>query len=205
MKSPYETLGVPKTADAATIRRAHRQRAKQHHPDAGGNEAAMREVNEAYLILRDPARRQHFDETGEAEQRDSAVTDLIAMFISACEVEQSDMTPLELVRLKLQSQLAIVQKEQRILTSRARHINRMAAKVTVRQGPNLLGTALENHAANLERKAASAVEELARIERMTAILKEYDFIQEQPISIHAFKVKGQSPFETLAQSMKFYQ
>ena len=51
----YEVLGIDKTADPATIKKAYRKLAKKYHPDSNvGNEAAaekFKEVNEAYDIL----------------------------------------------------------------------------------------------------------------------------------------------------------
>lgn len=65
MKDPYEILGVRRTDDDATIRKAYRKLAKRHHPDmnAGKPEAAERfkEINAANDLLTDPARRARFD------------------------------------------------------------------------------------------------------------------------------------------------
>jgi curved DNA-binding protein CbpA len=62
---PYATLGVPRHATALQVARAHRQLAKEHHPDLheGAAEAAerMRRINEAWAILSNPARRADFD------------------------------------------------------------------------------------------------------------------------------------------------
>ena len=64
----YEVLGVDKTADEATIKRAFRQQAKKYHPDLnpGDKEAEekFKEVNEAYQILSDPQKRQQYDQFG---------------------------------------------------------------------------------------------------------------------------------------------
>ena len=53
----YEVLGVPKTADDATIKKAYRTLAKKYHPDtnAGNAEAEKRfkEISEAYAVLGD--------------------------------------------------------------------------------------------------------------------------------------------------------
>ncbi len=67
--SHYDVLGVPATATATEIREAYRRAARRHHPDqaataAGGDEApvgAMSAINEAYRVLRDPARRAVYD------------------------------------------------------------------------------------------------------------------------------------------------
>ena len=61
----YLVLGVPRTESPRAIRAAFRERAKQIHPDhIGGDEAAFRELLEAYECLADPARRRTYDADG---------------------------------------------------------------------------------------------------------------------------------------------
>ena len=63
----YETLGVGKTASADEIKKAFRKAAIQHHPDKeGGDETKFKEVNEAYEVLKDPSKRQRYDQFGHA-------------------------------------------------------------------------------------------------------------------------------------------
>ncbi|XXN19743.1 MAG: J domain-containing protein [Candidatus Hodgkinia cicadicola] len=68
MRSPYEILGVSKTASDADIRAAFKLLALKHHPDRNLNnpEATKRfkEINEAYSILKDPKTRAQYDERG---------------------------------------------------------------------------------------------------------------------------------------------
>lgn len=64
----YKTLGVPRDADAATIKKAFRKLARQHHPDAGGDEAKFKEINEAYEVLSDDKKRQLYDQYGTANE-----------------------------------------------------------------------------------------------------------------------------------------
>lgn len=55
-------LGVSPTVDDAALRRAYIAQARLHHPDRhGGDPARMRAVNEAWAVLRDPARRAAYD------------------------------------------------------------------------------------------------------------------------------------------------
>ncbi len=65
MRDPYDVLGVQRSADAAAIKSAFRKLAKKHHPDANKSDpkAAQRfsEVNSAYEILGDDAKRKAFD------------------------------------------------------------------------------------------------------------------------------------------------
>ncbi len=62
----YEILGVSKNASADEIKKAFRRAAIESHPDRGGDEAKFREVNEAYEVLKDPAKRQRYDQFGHA-------------------------------------------------------------------------------------------------------------------------------------------
>lgn len=48
----YRMLGVSPSASWDEIERAYRRKAKVHHPDRGGDEDAMRALNEAYEQLK---------------------------------------------------------------------------------------------------------------------------------------------------------
>lgn len=67
VSDPYKTLGVDKAADKAKIKRAYFNLAKQYHPDSNKDPKAKDryvEVQEAYEILKDPAKREQFDTYG---------------------------------------------------------------------------------------------------------------------------------------------
>lgn len=64
-KDFYATLGVPKDADEATIKKAYRKLAKDLHPDRNpGNaqaEKRFKEVGEAYAVLSSAEERKQYD------------------------------------------------------------------------------------------------------------------------------------------------
>jgi curved DNA-binding protein CbpA len=62
-RSHYEVLDVPDWATRDQIHRAYLRLARQAHPDAGGTEATMRELNAAWTVLGDPLRRRAYDRT----------------------------------------------------------------------------------------------------------------------------------------------
>src|SRR5215469_11121882 len=65
-KDYYKTLGVPKTATAAEVKKAYRELARKYHPDANkGNASAeekFKEITEAYNVLSDAKQRKEYDE-----------------------------------------------------------------------------------------------------------------------------------------------
>ena len=68
MTTHYDTLGVSLGATTEQLRHAFVAAARRHHPDAGGDPAAMRAVNDAWEVLGDPARRRRYDrEVGMAQ------------------------------------------------------------------------------------------------------------------------------------------
>lgn len=64
----YQTLGVPRTASADDIKKAFRKLARKHHPDAGGDEAKFKEINEAYEVLSDEKKKALYDQYGTANE-----------------------------------------------------------------------------------------------------------------------------------------
>lgn len=62
-RDPYEVLGIPPTASIRSIRAAYVARARRLHPDVVGPRGldGMRELNEAWAVLKDAARRAAYD------------------------------------------------------------------------------------------------------------------------------------------------
>lgn len=65
MADLYETLGVDRSASEEEIKRAYRRRARELHPDAGGDEAEFKELTRAYEVLSDPTKRRRYDTFGD--------------------------------------------------------------------------------------------------------------------------------------------
>lgn len=57
----YETLGVTTTATEAEIKKAYKKLASKHHPDKGGDQEKFKEIQAAYDVLSDPAKKAQYD------------------------------------------------------------------------------------------------------------------------------------------------
>ncbi|MBI3627329.1 MAG: molecular chaperone DnaJ [Candidatus Sungbacteria bacterium] len=65
-KDFYTTLGIPKNATQDEIKKAYRKLAHQYHPDKGnGNDEKFKQINEAYQVLGDEAKRKQYDQFGQ--------------------------------------------------------------------------------------------------------------------------------------------
>lgn len=84
----YDTLGVPPDADTAAIKKAHRAKAMQHHPDRAGDDpqerAAFEKVQRAYLILSDPDKRSRYDKGEDPQaEADNARANIVKLAVRA--------------------------------------------------------------------------------------------------------------------------
>ncbi|MEM9027627.1 MAG: J domain-containing protein, partial [Pseudomonadota bacterium] len=66
MRDYYSVLGVERWADAQAIKLAHRNLMRSLHPDSGAatpeSVRRVKEINEAYNVLRDPRSKRAYDE-----------------------------------------------------------------------------------------------------------------------------------------------
>lgn len=82
--SLYDDLGVGKNASFEEIRSAYRRRARECHPDLGGDREEFERIQNAHDVLADADRRARYDQTGDtAEEPDNHFSELTAVIIAA--------------------------------------------------------------------------------------------------------------------------
>jgi curved DNA-binding protein len=64
MNDYYNILGIERSASEDQIKTAYRKLASKYHPDRGGDTKKFQEIQEAYDTLKDPEKKQAYDNIG---------------------------------------------------------------------------------------------------------------------------------------------
>jgi curved DNA-binding protein CbpA len=108
--SHYETLGVETHASPDEIKKAYRAKARQSHPDLGGDKESFSRVLAAYNVLSDPGKRERYDNTGDdSERRMPGAQEILSAMIMEAMASEGD--PIEVIRRTLRSRLAESKKQ----------------------------------------------------------------------------------------------
>jgi hypothetical protein len=190
-RNPYDVLGVPNDADAATIKKAHRCRAKSAHPDSGGSAEEFKEVDAAYKLLTDQSRRKHFDKTGddaEPVKQDDPHSKLMSIAwpafsqaIKSTIQKRLDPTKVDLVAM---AKTSIEAQRDQAYASKAemerglKIAQKVVAKLTRKSGDNHLAAAIQSDISNLKRDMLVIDETIVAFKEAIAYLSSYDFAYE---------------------------
>jgi len=205
MTDLYEALGVPKSADEETIRKAYRRQAKAAHPDGGGSVAQFSLVKLALDTLTDDARRKRYDETGQAEspqpdtleaQALNAVHQMVDLVVQTAEERGIPLDQLDVVADSIQTiknRLAELDEAHRQAKAKIEPARRLAARFKSKRGKvNRIGPMMMARVGYLEEVAANIAKDRPTLVRAMEILADhtYDYTTTPPASQMWAEVPG---------------
>lgn len=177
----YQTLGVPRNASAATIKRAYRALVKTHHPDAGGDADRFKEIAQAYATLSDPEKRKRYDATGEdgsigvdpvlakRMQTIEAVLDaLLGADGNKLRYENIPATIAEVVSDRIKEVTSAINEAKRQRTSLGRLIGRIKTKLPGVEEP--ISAILQTRMARYDMQIAGSEEDVAMLQGVLEIM-----------------------------------
>jgi len=197
----YDTLGVPKDADSATIKRAYRKKARKAHPDRdGGQHRDMVALNRAYDTLSDPTKRARYDQTGKEEAPQPSIDiqarQSIMQLFSKCMDALGDTDDhVEAVRFQVRGHqrqiLDEIGKLRKVIQKLEKRRNRVRFKG---EGINFLADLLNQRIVQAT-AAISNMEEGSKVaERALEILKDFEYEAEKRAAPFGFGSDSGSMF-----------
>jgi curved DNA-binding protein CbpA len=175
----YEILGIEPTATPEEIKTAYREISKSEHPDKGGKDSRQSEINNAYTILSNPAKRQRYDETGSATDKpyENKVNDFLANIFFKLIDANPDPTSVDLIQQMNMSVQAIIRdghqsiaNNEKALKKFKRVLDKLSSK-----GNRALMILLERQIDQLEKNIMADKENLEFTKEILVILKDYSF------------------------------
>lgn len=182
--SHYSVLGVAPTASAEEVKRAYRKKARQSHPDAGGDTEEFKAVAKAYGTLIDPEKRRRYDAYGDEEpiQLDGAthilanVLNEVVLAALGNGIDLEDLDVVGAVRKELLGRRKAAEEAVKENTRRAKQLKKAAARLRRKNGKdNVLAKVLLEPVPTLEEAAKQGPVHLARIDEALKLLDEYQY------------------------------
>ena len=188
MKDPYKTLGVPPDATAEDVKRAYHTKAKQTHRDAGGKDEEFRELNGAYLILRDPLKRKEYDETGNVNQKvKNEFSELANLLINAVGSNPEGVDAVRLMRQQLHQQIAKATQNEHEALQLASKFLRSSKKLKSKTKDDVLVGALKNQSDVFQQQADALRLHQEHLQKLTTMLDNYEMESDIMASAGAFR------------------
>ncbi len=190
MRDPYKDLGVDKDSNVDEIKSAYKKKVQETHPDKeGGNREEFDKVQEAYLVLRDPEKRKHYDEHGTAKKEKKEMhVDIIASLFE--QLLSKDDLPynfdyvatvkdsLEQIHDEATSKLKIIDRQiEKLgkLKNKFHRKNKKGRVKTVNEPLNFFRAAIESKIAGLEIQFKNGEELKVNVTRALEIIDDYEF------------------------------
>lgn len=180
-KSLYDKLGVTRDATKEEISKAYKDKAKELHPDKGGDGKEMAEVNNAYLVLKDDVKRKRYDDTGQEDRMpfDRRFAEFVNMIFMKLVDISHDVESVDLVKdfsVQVGLQIKEIEKGKKGLVAKLSKCEKVLKRLADSKDKRI-GMVVENNISALKQQIKITEEEIK-------FLKDCDEI----INHHSYKV-----------------
>jgi curved DNA-binding protein CbpA len=203
----YQELGAHPHASDADIRECYRRRAKQTHPDVGGNAEEFAKVSQAYQILIDPVKREQYDRDGTIDNHASNERALIiehiakmldnymAQFVNGAD-SVLNVDIVEAMRGQIRDQIADISQSVAKMQTAAERLEKFAERFSAKKGKSILRMAAEAKAAAVRSAIPMRSKELDKLEQALELLADQEFkFDPRPAQVFSHQGLGGSIFQ----------
>lgn len=151
MNNPYDTLGIDPDASDEDIKKAYRAKARESHPDAGGDEKEFQELSIAYDVLSDPLKRRKYDKEKklpESPNLEKMAADIVlAMFNDSLTKYGIEADLVTKTKLKIKERLAHIPMSLKHIDKIKKKTENLISRIEHKDSeyPDIIGLALQNN------------------------------------------------------------
>lgn len=183
--NPYTILEISPQATDDEIKRQFRKLAQINHPDRGGDEEKFKQINLAYSILSDPARKKLFDTTGQfnvnQDLRQQALNNLAMIIVHFMNNIDPDMENLVVcMKNDITREKASLTSQIDQCISSINKLEKFLKKIRrKKEGENVLKMFVSNQIKSHENSILTHNRNLEVCDEMTEILEDYQYGDEE--------------------------
>lgn len=188
--NPYKILKLTRLAQKDTITQQYRKLAKLHHPDRGGNPEKFRQIQLAYDILINDARRKLYNETGEyaetPKKRAEEIEQILAVLSQTFTTVVANTLKyggdpltqniiLLMEQMLMQAEKDTVSQQLNPIKKATEKLEKMLNRFTVDEGNNDMQDIIKSHIAQNKIHILECEKGLALLEKVKAHLKKFGY------------------------------
>lgn len=186
----YVDLGVHPDATPAQIKAAYRKLSKVHHPDSGGDRAEWDRISHAYEVLKDPARREKYDATGDdarmidpEDLERAQVFNIVQTIISGLMNSSQDDPAFTDFRERILRDLTARGHQMKMdlanQEAKLKRLQRFVGRFKRPEGEDLIGDGVRQNLKNLERQTESIKIAQSLHEKVVQVFLSYQYETDQ--------------------------
>jgi curved DNA-binding protein CbpA len=185
-KKLYDTLGVNENATADEIKKAYKEKAKEHHPDKeGGNKDKMVEVSRAYNVLGNERKRARYDETGMEDEVgfDVKFGGLVQEIFMKMIDREEDVDGTDFIEGFLGVLDGIIVENRKQLALARRRVvklERVMGRLGVKEGPDRIGMVVRNNLVNSKNEVKLVEEQIEFFLKAQEVIGHHEYRFDDP-------------------------
>lgn len=171
MTTLYNDLDVSPESTPEEIKKAYRKKARESHPDQGGDPEEFKKISKAYEILSDTNRRERYDSTGQTEPEND-LDPKIRMIIRSAFLNSD--TPIRHIRGKLKSALHEVEDQRSRIKEVIKTLQKRLEKFLEKNTSELVVETIEGAIAEKEHEAEQLTKGLDGVHHIIKFFEEFE-------------------------------
>lgn len=169
----YDDLGVPVNATKKEIKQAFKKLSSIHHPDKGGDNKKFQIIQNSYMILSNPEKRDYYDKTGDVgSNRRTPGKVLLDAFAAIIQNMSFEGNIINNITQSLAEKIAQVKTENLKLDFKEKELKKQRGRITTKH-ENFFELILTENIQHLVNKRVLNQKAIAEFEELIQMVSDY--------------------------------